>query len=216
MSVISNRHTVSLFVAGKSEAMENQRLSRITYKTHKDGSKKSDSKCVSVPRIEPASVTATAEAFQPYLLQLMETAQDGIIRSRIDAGATEISDEELSVTEILRYLDEESKGERMTKEFLETWFTANLADVLTVALADKLGLSDTPSEQEAKVVQHHINVYRAKIASLSGGKTGFDPASCDKLLKAISFADSADETAKRLIARLEKMKVTQSVDVLAL
>lgn len=218
MSVISNVHSIQVFKSGKSEALENQRLAKIVFKSGKKTQKQSDSMCVSVPKIKESQelIDANISNLMPHIHTLLEDAQDGIIRSLVVSGKTEVHDSEISIAECIKFLEDENKGARLTKETVTEWFTDSLQDLLTVAFADKLGISDTPTEVETKKLEQQINVYREKFASLAGGKTVMVPEIAKKLLKALELAPNDDVMAQRFTKRLEKMTEIPTADMMGL
>lgn len=215
MSTISNIHSIVAFDSKSSKAYENQRLAKVIYKTSRTtGVKEKNSVCVSVPKLELTDEEALM--FKPYLIQYLEGVQDSIIRAKYEEGKTSIHSSDISSHAMLDWLEEDSKGGRLTKEYITGWFNNSLADSLTVAIADKLGVSDTPSEMETKKIEQMVNVYRDKFASLAGGKTSFAVDIATKLQKALEFAEADDVLAARFNARLEKMKEQNSADLLGL
>jgi hypothetical protein len=172
MSVLGTVHTIVPFDAKKSKPFDSQRLCKVVYKTTKSGEKK-QSVCVSIPAITEIS-EEFIDAAVPYIRAMMESAQDAIVRSLHEEGKTEVMDSDIEESEILKYLEAEAKGERLSKESVSAWFVDTMQDALTVALADRLGLSDTPTEQQTKELDAAITVYREKFASLSGAKTSYD------------------------------------------
>lgn len=203
---ISNRHTVNTFVAGKSSAMSEQRLAKVGYKSTAKNPAKYPSICVSVPMVtefDPEQI----QRLGPYIIQMLENAQDGIIRSLYessDGSLTEVSDDDISIDSCISYLEAESTGGRLTKEYLEQWFDAQMRDNLFVVIADKLGFTEITSDVEI-TVNKHVNGYRGMVASLSGGKTLFQKPQVQALLRAIEVSSVDDETAMKLNARLNGM-----------
>ena len=220
MSTISNVHNVVLFDSKTSRAFDGQRLARITYKTARKGENagtRKDSKCVSIPAIATLSDTVY-QAMEPYMLTLYRATQDDIIREAIDKGATIITDEMISDDAVLAYLAAEAAGSRLTKETIVGWFNTDLADVLTVAFADKLGIGDAPTEAQVKQLEQSINVYREAFAGLAGGKTSYVPEKAAKLRKALDLVDIAEnELAGKFARKLDDMIAKpQGADMLGL
>lgn len=215
MSNISQTHTIVAFDSKSSKPYEGQRLAKITYKTsRKTGIKEKDSVCVSIPKLE--ITTEELISLKPFLLNYLEGVQDTMIREAYEKGATSIHSDQIAVSAMLEWLDEDSKGGRLTKEYIVEWFNTSLADTLTVALADKLGIGDTPTESQVKKLEQMLAVYRDKFASLAGGKTSFAADVAIKLQKALEFADTDDLIAQRFNTRLEKMKENTSDDLMGL
>ena len=207
MSIISTRHNINPFVSGKSEALTGQRLSRIGYKSTKNNPAKYPSVCVSVPHINPADITANINSLMPYIGNMLETAQDGIIRSLFESShgtKQSISDEDISILACIGYLESESNGGRLTKEYLELWFDSNIAENLSVVIADKLGF-DMSTEAQMETITKHLNGYKGLIASLSGGKTILQPNQISACKRALEIASIDDDTSAKLTARLNNM-----------
>lgn len=208
MSVISNVHSVVLFDAKKSQPFEGQRLCKViakyTAKMAAAKVTKKQSKCVSIP------VSKVTQAFLlnglEYINAMYQTAQDGIVRELVENGATEVRDDQITEECILQFLADEAAGNRITKDAANAWFDGTMADMLTVAFADKLGVSDTPSEEQTKQIAAAIAVYKDKFSGLAGGKTKYDKETATKLIKAIETVGADDELAVKFGARLIAMR----------
>lgn len=218
MSLVTNAHAVVPFDAKTSKPFDGQRLAKVTYKTPRSGNiaDKKQSICVSIPIIAAVDITDHIQSFVPHIVALCKSSQDSIIKELYEAGASNITDGDISVGKILDYLAEESKGNRLTKEIIVDWFDASLADILTVAFAEKMAISDTPTDVESKRLEQTVNVYRDKLASLAGGKTCFPADVAIKLQKALELADSDDVMAQRFRERLVKMQQNDTIDLLGL
>ena len=204
MSNISNTHDLVTFDSKNSKAFTGQRLARISYKTPKDGKKLFESVCVSVPPLA-IDLTTVPDAITPHMASWLQDVQDKIIRARYEDGARTISDSDITIECCIAFLEQDAKGNRLTKEFLLEWFASKMADNLMLAISDKLKLSDTPSEAETKRVEQMLNAYRDSVAALSGGKTAYTVEKAMKLQKAVELADD-DETKVKLIAKLQEMQ----------
>jgi hypothetical protein len=224
MSIIGTRHSLSLFTAGESKPATGQRLAKIGYKQTaamtKAGEIAPPSVCASVPQVSVDDVRANIDRLLPYIGTMIENAQDGIIRSLYEsAGHTLISvdDADISVSACISYLAAEAAGDRLKKEVIEQWFDSEVSENLTVFLAEKLGFSELTAEN-MKVVDKHVAIYRALIASLAGGKTILETKQINGCKKAISLSASADRIAQRLTDRLiameqPKKKIEEFLDI---
>lgn len=167
MSNISNRHTVNPFVAGKSEALIGQRLAKVGYKQTDKMTKAGETAlpgiCVSVPPIDTSAITgAILDGFMPHLVTLIETAQEGIIRSMNDSSGgtlSAVTDDDISLSAVLAYLSAESAGSRLSQESIGVWFTAQVEDNLSVLIVDKLKFTDI-TEDNQPVIDKHVKQYR--------------------------------------------------------
>ena len=212
MSIIGTRHSLTLFTAGESKPATGQRLAKIGYKQTEAMTKKGEvapaSACVSVPQVDVADIRSNIDRLLPYIGTMIETAQDGILRSLYEsAGHTLISvdDADISVSACISYLAAEAAGDRLKKEMVEQWFDSEVAENLTVFLAEKLGFSELTADN-MKVVDKHVAIYRQLIGSLAGGKTILETKQINGCKKAISLSASADRIAQRLTDRLVAME----------
>lgn len=207
MSTVGSNHIFTPFVAGKSQPLPMNRLARIGYKTTKKEPARFASVCVSVPPIDTESLDVAMDRLQPYIIQYLESVQDRLIRSLYEASSgtlTHISDADISAESLIAYLDADSAGSRMTRESVEMWFDTSLRDNLTVAIAEKLG---TENVDDTRVTQS-VSGYRGMLASLSGGATIYARDKVERLLRALEFSATSEETDSihnKLITRLNTM-----------
>lgn len=224
MSVISNNaHSIVAYDPKSSKAFTGQRLSKVTYKTVTDKTSelygvKRESKCVSLPLVKTDDVVANIVALAPAVVEYLHTVQDKIVRERVDAGAGHITMQEISIAACVEWLDSNSESGRLTKEVVATWFKDTIEEPLAVVLADKLGVSDTPTDDESNKILAVVDAFKGKIASLAGGKTAYEPKVCKSLLNALELAPAGDVLATRFTARLNKMieEAKQNEDLLNL
>lgn len=203
---ISNRHPINGFVSGKSQAMSEQRLAKVGYKSTVKNAAKYPSVCASVPLITELFEDQLTR-LQPYIVTMLENAQDGIFRSLYESSGGSldaISDDDISIDSCIAFLEAESTGGRLNKEYLESWFDASVRDNLFVVIADKLKFTEITPEVEV-VVGKHINGYRGLIASLAGGKTFLQDNQIHSLLRALEVSSVDDDTSSKLNMRLKGM-----------
>jgi hypothetical protein len=211
---ITNRHAVSKFVSGESKPLNGQRLSKVGYKSTKNNPAKFPSVCASVPLIPETEIVGAIDSLIPHIRTMLESAQDGIFRNLYetsDGARTELGDNEITVSQCVAFLEAESTGGRLTKEFLDAWFVANVQDNLTVVIAEKLGFEDlTPNQMDT--VQKHLNSYKGLIGSLSGGATILSAVQIQGVRRAIEVSSVDDSVSQKLIARLDKMTEKDSFE----
>lgn len=208
MSNVSNRHSVIPFVAGKTQPLNGQRLAKVGYKSTAKTPAKFKSVAVSVPKINDPLSIEQMEKMNKHMIAVLETAQDGIIKSLYESsqGAlSSVSDEEISFDACLAFLEAEAQGGRLTKEGLEVWFTGNVEGNLTVAIAEKLGWND-PTQAQLEQIAKHVAAYKALIASLSGGATVLNVDQIKQVKKVFDLASEEDDTLNKLKKRIEKME----------
>lgn len=211
MSIIDTlNHSVVSYDPKSSKAFTGQRLSKVTYKTvtNKDDPLygiKRESKCVSLPLIPATEVISNIVALAPVVVEYLHSVQDKIVRERIDAGAGSIAMGEVSIAACIEFLEQNSESGRLTKEVVAAWFTDTIAEPLAVTLADRLGVSATPTDAESNKILAVVEAFKGKVASLAGGKTAYEPKICKSLLSALELAPAGDVLATRFTARLNKM-----------
>lgn len=224
MSNVSTAHDVINYVSGKSVALDGQRLAVVKFKTTANVKAPMPNKCVSVPVMEitPSRTDITADELQalyPHITSMVQKAQDEIIRAKLleNGEGYKVLDSDINMQSVILYLAEESKGNRLSKEYIAGWFADNVAELLTVALADKLGISDTPSEAESKKLQATVNMYCDKLQGLAGSKTAYTPEVADKLLRALEIAAPADDKlTMQFVSKLQAMKEKPVADLMGL
>lgn len=217
MSNISDRHVFSAYVsagANKSAALSGQRLSVVRFKKDKSGNKAKESQCVSVPRIDMSEVSY--DMMKGWFQQYLESVQDEIIRDACVANKDAVTSDDIDIMAINSYLVQQSQGERLNGEQIKYWFDCELQDVLMVAFADKMGIGDSPSEQETSKLQQMCNVYRDCFAAMAGGRMQFPADKRAKLEKALSLADCTDGIGQKLSAKLQAMKEVTVEEMLGL
>jgi hypothetical protein len=167
MSNISNRHIVNRFVSGESKPLAEQRLAKVGYKLtaemKKNGATPLPSICVSVPELNPQAVLARVNQFLPYLASVIETAQDGIIRSMYESSGGQlqgVNDEDISMDAVLSFLAASEAGTRLSNESIAAWFDSGVADSLYVVIADKIGYSGELTEEQESTLQKHVKAYK--------------------------------------------------------
>lgn len=218
MSNVSNYHTVLPFVAGKSQALTGQRLAKIGYKKTKDVPNPPKSICVSVPRFADSELLENASKLISLLRAGVEDAQDKIVRALYEGRSFQldrVSDAEISIAAVIGYFESEQNGSRLTKEYLEQWFDANMKDNLTVVIAEKLGFEELNPEQETVIAQH-IAGYRGVIASLAGGRNMLSVAQIAGVRRALEVSTVDDEVSGKIAAKLDEMSAAHSAQLLAL
>lgn len=218
MSELFNVHAFVPYVAGKSKASDEKThylavaKFKQTEKMTAKGIKAKPSVCASVPRVT-IQKEMTVERFLPILQAQMEHAQDEIVKSLYESGKMQVSSSEVDMDSCLSYLSAELEGERLTKDDVKEWFDSSLSVILTAAFSEKLGVSETPTSEQAAKISKAIEDYKNSFAGLSGGKTSYSAPKAMKLLNALELAELQDEVATRFTKRLNKM-ISEAQDTL--
>lgn len=131
-----------------------------------------------------------AEAVQEYIQSL----QDAQIKSRAVAGAREVQYSELTPAALELFLatsEDTGRIGQLSSERIVAWFEASARELLIVALADRLGISETASDADVKRLEQIANQTRDNLAKLSSKK----PVHFDiRVLNALNWALAAVES----------------------
>lgn len=213
MSAISNVHNIKEYTIGVTKPLTGQRLAKVTYKVDKTTGIKPDSVCVSVPAINQNDIVNNIDKFVPHIVSLVERTQDLIIRAIHESKASVVQDSDISIEKVLEYLNEESSGGRITKKDAQEWFTQTIEDPLTIALCNKLGVSETPTQAESEKINKLVEEFKNNISSLTAGNVKYAPDVCGVLSKALAFAPQEDDMRIKFQTRLDGMmkKVNSSI-----
>lgn len=219
MSIIDNAaHSVVSYDAKTSKPFTGQRLAKVCFKTITDPKSlycniKRDNKCVSIPMVAGSNIEQNLPLLMPHIIEFVAGVQDKIIREKIEAGATFIAQNDIEMVAVIDWLESNNESGRLTKESVSKWFDENVQDTLMVALADKLGVSDVPTDEQAKQIELVLGQFREKVSALAGGKTMYEPKMCDSLIKCLELAPAGDALAARFVGRLNKMKDDASKNI---
>lgn len=199
-------YTLQPFYAGKSQPNgPNDRLSKAVWKGR--GVTPRQSLCASVPRIDSFTEEEVSQLL-PYFIDLVETVQDRLLKDRAEQGAEEVSEEEISVSAVATYLEEQQKGTRLSKEEILAWFDTFLAGPLHAAIVKKITLGKKPTPVQSQQAVEALGEYKERLSSLAGGRTEYPEAVAEKLQKAVDLLDlEEDAIADKLHRRLEAMIV---------
>jgi hypothetical protein len=186
------------------------RVVKCLYKSTKVDGKLVPSKlansCLEIPYISEDAVKENMEALLPHVVSYLETVQDQMVKNVHATEVAEVEETSFSIANILTHLEESSTSGKLTKEQAEGWFDSEVADNLTVLFADKLGVSDDPTEEEAEKLTAICKVYRTKIAALVGPKTFYTPDEAELLKKSINLTEANSTViGSRFVKRLDQM-----------
>lgn len=211
MSAIStSASSVLKYDPKSSKPFTGQRLSKVTFKTVTDKSSelfgvKRESKCVSLEPVSVSDVIENVVVLAPAVVEFLHGVQDKIVRERVEAGASSISMQEVSIAACVEWLETQDESGRLTKESVGVWFATEIEESLAMLLAERLGVSETPTAEQSAQVLKVVGSFKDKVSALAGGKTAYEPTLCESLKKVLALAPAGDVLASRFTARLDKM-----------
>lgn len=219
MSNVSNRHAVVPFVAGTSKPFADQRLARagfkLTEKMKAAGKTALPSVCASVPFIVGEAITGNLTALLPHIGAMLEKAQDEILRSKYESSGglcADITDDEISVTACIAFLNAESTGSRLSADTIGHWFDAALTDALTILIAEKLGFDLSTADQEQTVAKHVKN-HRDVLGMLAGKNVILAPRQISAITNMLELAEE-DTMHARLSTKLAALTARKDEEFL--
>ncbi len=180
------------------------RLSKVQFRGEQ--AKKHEPVFIEVAEISEETVTENMVVLMPHLMNLVTATQDTIIREHHIAGYLEVQADAISFDAIVDKLESTGEG-KLNKDKIFAWFDADVKDKITVAFANKWGLSDQPSEQEEKKLNELVNTYRTNYGALAGASSTFMPDTCNGMIKALEVTETHETSiGKRFVARLGKIR----------
>lgn len=154
-----------------TEALTGQRLVRLIAKSARGTDKPSNpnlaqSMAVSIPYITMEEVVEHIDKLIPHVIGLVQDTQDKIIREyRIESGAADINQSLIDVGAVIAYLDASATGERVSKEYLQDWFTSEYAEVAKAWINRVAG-----GELSEIVIEQKTNIMRDMLAGWASPK----------------------------------------------
>ena len=144
----------------------------------------------------------------PHVINMLEVEQDSIVKVAHKSGVDSISPDNISLDAIILSLETVRASVRMNKEVITNWFNSNLAETLTVLFADKLGVSDVPTEKDETNINRFLDVYKNKFNGLASNLISYQKEEAEKLLEAVTKCEVDKETdlvSAKIIEKLNKM-----------
>jgi hypothetical protein len=206
MSNVSTAHDVIPFESGKTKPLSGQRLAKVIAKP---GKRKADtdgltqSMAVSIPLFSLDQITAAIPNLTVQIQELIEDAQDKIIREAVEEGKRVILDSEISIDAVVSFLNAVSKGNRLTKEIVQQWFVDSYAEhFMSFYCSVNKWDVESLSVDQANVLEQKSNAVRDIYASLASGKTRLSKPVCLSLTKFWNHITNGDTDDTKVDARM--------------
>lgn len=170
---------------------------------------KRDNAYILLEHVTEEDIAEHFEELLPFFLRYVEDTQDTIAKEDHSAfGSINMDPAMFTIPAVLEYLDSKGKGQPITKEIIEEWYSSEMQDTLYSLLFEKLG-----DEQKATAVNE---VYKAKFVALAGNAS-YIPDDAKKLEDAmIKCGASNTRIGKKLGIKLQKMQQKDEDLLLAL
>lgn len=187
-----------------------KRTIKLMYKVNtKTGKAAGINSCLLVSPVSKEELTDDViKSLTPHIINMIEAEQDKIAKAAHISGVEAVSPDSLSISSVISSLETVAQSQRMNKEVISSWFTENLADTLTVLFADKLGVSETPSESDTANINRFLDVYKTKFNGLASNLVSYQKEEAEKLLEAVEKCEvdkNTDLVSGKIIEKLNKM-----------
>lgn len=141
---------------------------------------------------------------QKIFLSLLEDGEDGIIRSLVDSGRSNIHWNEIGKDNALNFLTAERMSKRLTQETIVAWFAIsgrNWTEQRAKQICEAKGI--TEEKQIAAQVAGSFNAYSARMAKLAAPVPNLGQEEATALKNMLLSAQLADDMAKVLLEKLQ-------------
>jgi hypothetical protein len=154
-------------------------------------------------------------ALVDYLQASMDSLINSLVKARAEAGALSINYAELAIEKLAEFAAAENASNgigHMSEERIKSWFENDARELLLVALADRLGVSETATAQDVTRLEQIANQTRDNLAKLSSKK----PVQFDERVKnALNWALDVTDTGDTFTVRMRD-KLNAKVDAIDL
>jgi hypothetical protein len=172
---------------------------------------------VPVSHLTEKLVIEQASELAPFVLAYLQGIEDAMIKDGHKSGLTRVYTDGLSIARLIEKLEESSNTGRLNKERIKQWFDAEVAEVLAVKFAAKMGLDENSSEAELSKLDAVLAAYSGKFESLAGGKAFIKEQDCLAMIGVIKTCQLEDDNlGSRFLVRLENMTKKEEDLLLAL
>lgn len=205
MSIVSNVHSI-LPLEKDSKPLNGQRLARVIAKKNKDGEYESEnltqSLCVSVPFITDEEISDVIAELLPHIRNMCEDAQDKLIREfRVQHGRNEIPQDAIAMDAIVQFLNESANGSRITKEWMQGWFTESYSEAATAFIRSAI---DGAAE---KVIEQKVNVLRDMFSGFASARYSPEIPKCKAMLRFGAYVGEENWDARMKMIQTKTSKI---------
>lgn len=212
-------YAITAYTPGKS-GIVGYRTVPVTFKTDKVTKVKRDSVATSLPVLSRDAIVSNITTLVECVKAWCEEVQDKIVREAVLAGKQAINADEVDLAAIAAFMRESMTSGRLSGEMLQDWFTEQMEPMLTLTLAEKLGITtESPTESHTKL-ETMVTVYKTKIIALASGRTKYDKKEAGQIMRAFevcNLVDTEDDIGAKLVQKLRvMMQAPELVDQYAL
>lgn len=171
-----------------------------------ENSKLAASVAVEVPEVTSLPDVSQHPAIASFLLAAYHQLENEAAKQVAIAGGLTLQYSSLSLANLEAVavaLNESSGIGQLSEERIKSWFDADAREMVLVALADKLGVSETATDADIKRLEQVANQVRDNLAKLASRKpVQFDERVKKALNMALDVSDTGDNMTTRLRDKL--------------
>lgn len=209
-------HAKALDAISKVEVPAGYRLARVIRKASAKGSSGLASQGAHVPSAVDTAEWLANDVIVEAVTGQIQKWQDACVRAVTDSGRNIVTADDIGVDAVVAWLsaNDDTVG-RLSADKIDIWFSADVEPVLVVALAEKLGLGETPTAEEVARVDKAVAGYSRMFRSLAGRGVSVTPVVATNLRKALDMVDTSG-LSLRISAALDVASRQAEVDMTAL
>lgn len=217
-----SNYQFSLYTDSSKPSSSDHRLVVIGWKTPQKevgnlNYRKPPTICISIPKIRLSiSPAIIAEAMQAAF----EDLQNSLLRSLIAEKSieqrvgTNYSDTDFDAAAVASWLAGSGAGNgRLSQDRIATWFDASVSEPLSLLLANRMNLSNEPSNEELTKLTAAITQRRTLLTRIAGPGVPFNRTVAEQLLRSVEPAE-ASMTKQQVVAKLTSyLKQTDELEL---
>jgi hypothetical protein len=196
--------------------IEGMRHAVIRYR-NTDGKSTKTAQMVTVPQIAfPEEYQLLPEKALQVLRGVFEDEQDNIIRAKIDAQATYIHWDSLTLDEVLTSLTAIRMSQRLTKEQIEQWAKIALLEACEKRARQICEAKSITGPEVNKQIAGTLNAYVSCMMKLAAPVPNLGEQEARAALNMLKLAQLGDDMAKVLMTKLDAIlnpKVVENMDL---
>lgn len=179
--------------------------------------KKPDARCVSIPTLK---IECTPQILKDALQQAFEDMQDAVVRKLIvdgleaRKGVINIHDDDVGFEAIAAFAAANAAGGKIKKEGIEDWFDTDVADMLTVSIANAMKLPDNPEPAAEARLAAAVTNYKTVFMSLAAPRSDMSKKVAGQCLKALETCENKESRMYKAIkTKLDTLLTKQEVSL---
>ena len=178
------------------------------------------SMAVEVPEFTAASVSEAIRLYPQLVEEFISTlysAQREIIIGLAASGCRTLQYSDITLNKVAASIVPKVRAAKLSKDAITAWYTGDVADVMAVSIAGRLGLGDNPTDADMVRIQQVSNQVRDNLALLAAPAHKYDTRVRDSLNWALDsiIASELDGSGmvERLKVRLNPAEAVKGVDL---